>query len=855
MSKAETYWSNIKQEQGRRMSTMMDMLNSTLNNPVLSHEVNEVVSSLMVTKKSLNNKQKILATTPATKNLVSALTQLREVFNIQDIAKFLRYQDTKSTTNGKSHQKVKKSETLFSVKGVVESALDYWKSSSLETLSYDEVFRQFMNWNFVEMKPTDLQYGILSLLKSAEPFAKVIVAPTGAGKTFGIGAIMGICQNRCVVYSPMNKQAMQQIIGATTSAGVPVCFVTRNVATGEFEYKGIFETMGKGAGNSIQEMSDNILKTRDVKKRTHYKTHIPRLIVCHPSLRKEGLDEVWQDIYNFCNDLIPALIVDDFCASSQDIKSSLAVHTLLTNVDRLILLTATPPTEMNAVNSYRIRNSLGPITYDTYSKTLGMGVRLVTNEGKYVSLLDNMDVFDNSPFALSTLPPQYVFQLLKDIHGEQGARNLILDNMPNITLDDIREQLIQTIRDKGGDYNKACILPVTTDTTHYGKCLVLDEDPLDRLNNEVPLPEGYLTYTHQENGKVSNWVDLLKRELNNYIGIIKNQLIVKDKSAKSKHRNDGENSKELERFEETITEQFQFPRLLSCFRSMPYELLEMLELCKENNIPDEEICYVLQKQVLVVTKQTPNSWIGLVLQHVHTIYADESMSAGVNIDRLNKVYLPRQMVSASGLIQGMGRVGRPHQGAGIVIGSQEQFDAMFSKDVGDISAKILSESPVFRSKDIMTVVDWTLDPVTSPIGMISGNWADDWIQSSNPSLLDIMKEEHVAEMIFEQDIDMKKSEIIDQVVDEASLLLTETIIEQDNDMKESQIIDQVVDEASLLLAETIRENWDDGDDEDSTTKSQEGKKEECRSVEALERRKKEKKKRQREAKKAKKNST
>ena len=51
----------------------------------------------------------------------------------------------------------------------------------------------------------------------------VVFAPTGAGKTFGFGALMGNCNNNLLCYSPANRTSIQDFIGATTNAGVAVC--------------------------------------------------------------------------------------------------------------------------------------------------------------------------------------------------------------------------------------------------------------------------------------------------------------------------------------------------------------------------------------------------------------------------------------------------------------------------------------------------------------------------------------------------------------------------------------------------------------------------------------------------------
>jgi hypothetical protein len=706
-NQTDNYWAKASSVTGRAMSLLMNMLGSGSDNPEITNDVCDIVQVLMETdpkklsklKSKMSHKQRAFLGVQKNRELAESLKKLETEFSIRNIAEFLRYQDTKPMKGKKSHSKKSDAKTRFSVKDTAMTALEGWMSKSLKKLPYEEVQDQFMSWVFQEMKPTDLQHGLHELMKSDGQIARLVIAPTGAGKTFGYGAVMGLCTDSLLCYSPANRTSMQDFIGSTTSAQVPVCYVGRD-STGKLEYVSIFETMGKAKSSSLEEMSDFLLKNKQQRK-TRFKTHIPRIVVCDPSMRESGLVEVYAEISRYCHSLRetrtlkPTLVIDDFCASVEDTESCHDAHSLMSSVDRIVLLTATPPSNMDVVNTIRTENSLCPITEDTYSKTLGMGVRLVSNNGTPVTLLDNLDVFDLSPFALSTLTPTIVFTLMKEVYGEKEARDVILSKLPYVTLDDLRDDLVRKlrdIRDSGGDVEAVinCIPVEDIHETKHGKCLVLDKDPLDRLHCETVDPIQLLSQS--ANGTERSWVSLLHKDLDRFMAQRKKQEVIQEKCKNSKKRNDGERSDEMERYSDISGEVFMFPGLHSYFESMSDDVMKMLTSCESNGITEEELCYVLQKRVLVVTKDTQRFWIGSVLQHVHTIYGDESMSAGVHISRLCKVRLPRQMVSPEINIQGMGRVGRPHQGAGIVEGSTEQFAAMFSVDVGNRLAGILAHS-------------------------------------------------------------------------------------------------------------------------------------------------------------------
>lgn len=704
MSKTNTsYWAKASTTKGRALSRLMCLLNEGVKNPELSEDVCKIIQVLMETdtktknklKSKMSHKERAFMNVPSNTVIASRLSILSSEFSIRDIAEFLKYKDTVSNTK-KGHKSKKSQDDLFSICSYTKEIVEEWKAKSLRKLSYDQVINQFMSWVFQDMRPTDLQYGIHNLMKSSGQISKLVVAPTGAGKTFGFGAVMGICTDSLLCYSPANRTSMQDFIGATTEAGVPVCFAYRDPEdTDKLIFSSIFETMGKSKQHGLQNMVDELKKNKQMR-RTRYKTHLPRIVVCDPSLRANGLIEVFEEVTQFCatikedRTLHPTVVIDDFCASLVETRISTEVHRIITTAERLILLTATKPTDMNLVNQMRANNSLEPITLDTYPKTLGMGVSLFNEIGEHFSLLDNLDVFDHSPFALSTLSPQTVFSLMKEIHGEVQARNHILSRLPNVTLDDLREDIISSLKEMTPSKRSEVISKAEVDESHNvrGQCLILDTDPLARMKSD----NDDITYKYRERP----WINGLSKEVERYMSFCRKNQEIADKCAASKRsqddKDDGIKYRGAGDSELSATPPLVFPELNSAFTKIVDVVKDIISTHEVLGISEEEMYYILQKKILLVTKSTPRSWIGKVLPYVDVIYGDESMSAGVHISQLCKVVLPRQNIDAFTLIQSMGRVGRPFQGCGIVHGTTEQFNIMFSKDVGDEPAQILNDS-------------------------------------------------------------------------------------------------------------------------------------------------------------------
>jgi hypothetical protein len=687
------YWATAAKHQSKKINALADNLEKQKKN-YLRKEVEKILPILIDGNKKkinkLNKRLQIYAKIETNKKMAFDLKNLTKNFSIYDICNFKDYD----------------SEVI---QDIVNKALIKWKNSSLEELPLKEVQQKLIDYVLNRFEATELQKGLLKIMKHNNDIASLIVAPTGAGKTFGFGAIMKVCsKNSIVLYSPANMQSLQDFVKATSSAGVKICFVED--INNSNEWVANYETLGKAKENSLQKMHESLKESasrtgknrRNKKARSVFKGDTPTIIVADPSYRKIGLENLYNEVCIFASnfkgrDIHPTLVIDDFCASEQDIIDGEAAHIAMLNAKRVILLTATPPSNFdnvdNIVNIKRKKNGLCNFTVHKFPKTLGPGVELYSeNNENYNLLAGNLNVFDKSPFALSTIPYEKAFDILKLIKGEIETRNFIIDNLiNNISIDDIREEVIDEISNIDNNKKKAIFDEVFSSdeksnfTSHIkSQVMYLDVNPLQRLKKQnIPIK------IKTEDDK--DWLKQLRNCLNQYMKRNQKLNITKKKLSNSKSkRHDGLTSEESDRLDSRdYEENFIFPNLNPIFTSTK-QLNNIFSIADSQKISDIELLYLLQKSILLI-EHTKMSWILPMLSYTKIIFADvEKMGAGVHINELRKVYLPEQdNIPPSLLIQAMGRVGRPRQGSGIVIGKKKQFNVMFSNNVGEHSAEIL----------------------------------------------------------------------------------------------------------------------------------------------------------------------
>ena len=195
--------------------------------------------------------------------------------------------------------------------------------------------------------------------------------------------------------------------------------------------------------------------------------------------------------------------------------------------------------------------------------------------------------------------------------------------------------------------------------------MFLDKRPLERLKKH-----NILINSKTDDDK--DWLKQLRNSLNQHVKRTEKLDSTKKLSNSKSKRHDGLTSQEAERLDsvENNEENFYFPDLNPIFTSAK-QINNIFDIADTQQISDIELLYLLQKCVLII-EHTKMSWILPMLSYTKIIFADvEKMGAGVHINELRKVYLPEQdNIPPSLLIQSMGRVGRPRQGSGIVIGKK-----------------------------------------------------------------------------------------------------------------------------------------------------------------------------------------
>ena len=126
-------------------------------------------------------------------------------------------------------------------------------------------------------------------------------------------------------------QSLQDFVRATSSAGVKICFVIKDINNSNM-WEANYETLGKAKENSLQKMHESLKDSasrtgknkRNKKARSYFKGDTPTIIVADPSYRKIGLENLYNEVCFFASnfkgrDIHPTLVIDDFCASEQDI--------------------------------------------------------------------------------------------------------------------------------------------------------------------------------------------------------------------------------------------------------------------------------------------------------------------------------------------------------------------------------------------------------------------------------------------------------------------------------------------------------------------------------------------------------
>ena len=609
------------------------------------------------------------------KTLATDLLTLNDEFDLQKISTYIR--------KGGFEEEI------------AREALAHWKSLTPAELPFQTVMEQAKAYTSKVFDPTEVQHKIFNLLKpSSGNFAELIVAPTASGKTSGLAAAISAMVHgkqteaqTLTVLSPISGTAMEEFIAVMSAASIPFCIARRR--EGRIQIVPSRETMGSVSGDrpsSIIQMTRTMVADRSKYKRGRSKRFtnaFPSLIICESSFREDGLSDVVQMSREFVTEYSErygdlTVFVDDFGASNHDVTHGVDVLRVMESEKRIVLMTATPPSNLDAserkINIKRRSSGLDEFTEHIYTNTLGQGLDLVVEGGSPFTILDHdLSVFETSPFALQTLSLSSTIFLLQRIYGELGARDMVLDMLPVVSLDTLRKAVVDGLKGMTGSVRQNLIdqakaVHVVLPSLKGKQTLVLDEDPLKRAQDD-----GYTFDLGRDTAHGSGWLRELRRYVEAHGKILdKEAALIEEMKSKS-----------LEEALKRPPIPFEFAGLN---RRLTYRAVKaFLSVAEDCEVPDEEVCIMLQKNILVVTRTTPTGWIHTVTEQARptTIFGDvRVMGIGVHMPDLTKVYLPRQDIPTELLIQAIGRVGRPSQGVGTVYGTRAQFDQAFDTTYG-----------------------------------------------------------------------------------------------------------------------------------------------------------------------------
>ena len=665
--------------------------------------------------KPLSSREVTLLNTNKTKSEADIIRQLRKEFSLDLLSGALK-------------------RNTFVARFAVE-ALKYWPAVPLEQLSFDNVYEQFVHLSKTRVQHTPMQKEIYTHLRSDGPCAVLAVAPTGSGKTTALAATCSTNPSSIVVILPLTRRAAQEMVGVMSGRQDPVpnCVVRQNIETLKLEWVPTWEVMGRIPASQekpalLKDMVDQLEVLR-ADPSASVKQTMPSVVIVDPTLRGDiKLGNIIRQIDKFASThkLKQMFVIDDLYALGTE---SPGVIQLLISRPRIMALTATPPSDFGSperqVNIARCRNGLEPFRVVQDSRTLGQGVQLLykapSGPQPFCLLEHDFEAFSRSTWALPTLSLSMSFSLLRETMGDLGARNFFLERYPRITLDDVREKVLELI----GKYSpeemtelvsRLSAKEVISQSSRANQILVTDCDPLDRAIEEQGKP---VLEVIASNGSEAPWLEDMEKQFKTFQEAQKKQKSLEANFARSKRSGDQRSAYSASEFshshrvdsaEETV--HFHYSKLSPLWSNQPILLERILGLVKEENISVIMASFLLQKEILIIANNTPQSWISEVLSHVHLIYGDIFvMGIGVHLESLGEVVLPRQEepgdVPAAVLIQAMGRVGRPRQGVGHVVGTLGQFGEIFSGEFGEslkttldvLTRQVVKEGDVFQEED------------------------------------------------------------------------------------------------------------------------------------------------------------
>ena len=584
-----------------------------------------------------------------------------------------------------------------------------------------------------EMKPTTLQRNLLEWLVNSPPTkeARIFIAPTGAGKTAGLGACLpklGCDDERkdlTLIVSPPNIRVFKQFISSFTDPTKPVAYalVIPTITHGYNGFKyicshegvGYIDKSPKGRKRNKRKISIEINSAIDFIN--YFSEDNPdydnlkiinediRVFMIHPSLRNNNIIyNVIDDINLFVSSSInpnykAVICIDDFFASGKESKQ---IAKILTCYDGPILgLTATIPCSRQEFSDPNTdwnikRNTFGldPVQISFSTETIGGGFTMI-DENKISYFVPELEKYRENPFAKQTLSYSTCINILQEIDGENNTYNYLLDLIKNqylnnikIRIDAIRTHVLERLSEIDPNLKDQIFVNIRftledsieeerSRIISKSKRVYLTSTPLQTAieNEEIILGD----YVENENTFEESCKDYMKDFLK-YIKIHLKNNEKKEKRIEKKKQNIKEIEDDSKLGLDDLDE-FRFPGI----RGMPNEFdLNFLKNCSW--LSDEGKVLYLQKKVIVIEtgdKVNPNAVEFAIndKNNLSMIYAHQKeMGAGVHLDKLKEIFLNGDNMTKEEAWQGAGRVGRPNQDVNCYVrGSTELFNFMFDE--------------------------------------------------------------------------------------------------------------------------------------------------------------------------------
>lgn len=458
-----------------------------------------------------------------------------------------------------------------------------------------------------------------------------------------------------------------------------------------------------------------------LSKKEFYSTDI-RYVVCSPKARKHNGLQIYSHARQYAR--LPAVrklyktldgkeydgvtvVIDDFAANGDQMSNEIAVSSLCRCAEKILLLTGTCPSNIGnkntLLNKIRVENNKLPFVHKKFLKTLGLGISLhyknLDEDMRYSFLLMDKENFDKFPTALQAISVNDTFEFLKVKH-ESNLRNYLIDNFESVTLDDLRNEIIEWLYSLNTETKNNIVNRVIDATkmkndgkskkvTTNNQTLFLDSDPIDCVKKVIGAPKDMVSYL----GESIEYLKAVKKEIDDCETMQANIKKEKEhaiKNSKSGKLNDGDMTTE-EKIRELDNIDVGNGSLTLPIYDKKF-VVDVLNYVEERRVTQEQAKYLLQKGCLVVMEKSNQTWVESCLKKcIPFIFGKpDEFGIGVDMPNLTEVHLPNMSdktndkMMSSLMIQSIGRVGRSSQKmtGNVIFSSYDDLRTLIESDVG-----------------------------------------------------------------------------------------------------------------------------------------------------------------------------